>query len=113
MPVEGKYSGWISSTISSGTSTDEIDLTATFDRLVVMVPTIASGTITVHISDATGGTYYPLYALDSASAADFARVTTSETATKAVVFDIGGTRYIKVVFGASQTALTVLVQGSR
>ena len=103
----------VSSTIASGTSTSDIDLGAVCSKVLVMVPTITSGTITVHVSDSdsTSGTYYPLYALDGNSAADFARVTTSEDATKGVVFDIGASRYIKVVFTGTQTALTVKVRG--
>ena len=108
-----RFRNIVSSTISSGTSTDDIDLGTVCSRVLVMVPTIGSGTITVHVSDSdqTSGTYYPLYELDSASAADFARVTSSETATKGVVFKIGAARYIKVVFGASQTSITVQVRG--
>jgi len=103
----------VSSTITSGTSTSDIDLGAVCSKVLVMVPTIGSGTITVHVSDSdsTSGTYYPLYALDGNSAADFARITTAQTNTKGVVFDIGASRYIKVVFGATQTALTVKVRG--
>ena len=103
----------VSSTISSGTSTSDIDLGAVCSKVLVTVPTIASGTITVHVSDSdsTSGTYTALYELDGNSAADFARLTTSETTAKTVVFPIGAARYIKVVFGASQTSLTVKARG--
>ena len=103
----------VSDTITSGTTTSDIDLGAVCSKVLVMVPTITSATITVHVSDSdqTGGTYFPLYELDGNSAADFARITTNETATKGVVFSIGVSRYIKVVFGASQTSLTVQVRG--
>ena len=108
-----KFRNIVSSTISSGTSTSDIDLGEVCSKVLVMVPTITGATITVHVSDLdqTSGTYYPLYELDSASAADFARVTTSEAATKGVVFKIGAARYIKVVFSASQTTLTIKVRG--
>ena len=113
MPIEGKYGPWLADIIASGTTTSEINLRNNFSQVMVMVPTISNGTITVHISDSdqTTGTYYPLYELDSASAADFARLTTGQTNTKGVVFNIGAARYIKVIFGGSQSTLTVKVRG--
>ena len=108
-----RFRNIVSSTISSGTSTSDIDLGVVCSRVLVMVPTITSATITVHVSDSdqTSGTYFPLYKLKASNTGDFLRTTGGETASKGVVFDIGAARYIKVVFGASQSTLTVKVRG--
>jgi len=103
----------VSSTITSGTSTSDIDLGAVCSRVLVMNPAITSGTITVHVSDSdsTSGTYYPLYHTKGEATGDSETATTAAETSKGVVFDIGAARYIKVVFGASQTAKTVKVRG--
>ena len=111
MPIEGNYGPWLTDTIASGTTTGEINLRNNFKRVIVMVPTITSGTITVHVAKASDGTYFPMYALDDDATGDFAHATSAATNTKAVIFEIGGAQYIKVVFGASQSTLTVTVRG--
>ncbi len=111
MPIEGKFGVWKTDTISSGTSTAEINLGNTFEKVLVLIPTITSGSTTVHISNATGGTFYPMEALDDDATGSFAHATSSDTTSFGVVFTIGGAQYIKVVFGASQTAVTVTVRG--
>jgi len=108
-----RFRNIVSSTITSGTSTSDIDLGAVCSRVLVMNPAITSGTITVHVSDSdqTSGTYYPMYALKADNTGDFANTTGNETTSKGVVFDIGASRYIKVVFSTSQSTLTVKVRG--
>ena len=111
MPIEGKFGVWKSDTISSGTSTAEIDLGNTFEKLLVLIPTITSATTTVHVSNASGGTFYPMHALDDDATGSFVHATSAATTTLGVVFNLGGAQYIKVVFGATQTAVTVTVRG--
>lgn len=108
-----RFRNIVSSTISSGTSTSDIDLGAVCSRVLVMNPSITSGTIAVHVSDSdsASGTYYPLYKLKASNTGDFVRTTGAETTSKGVVFDIGAARYIKVVFSTSQSTLTVKVRG--
>lgn len=110
MPIEGKFGAWLTDALSNASETGEIDLGYNYEKVLVMVPAISSGTITVHISNTSVGTFYPMYILNGDATGDFAHATTAQTNTKAVVFNIGGARYIKVVFGASQT-LTVTVRG--
>ncbi len=113
MPIEGKYGPWLTDTISSGSSTAEINLRDNYKQVLVLIPTISSGTTTVHVSNASGGTFYPMHALDDDATGSFAHATSAATTSLGVIFNIGGAQYIKVVFGASQTAVTVTVRGIR
>jgi len=112
MPIQG-MTGIFSDTITSGTSTAEIDLGYACSKVLVMFPTISNGTTTVHVSDSdqAGGTYYPMHALDDDATGSFVHATSGATTSLGVIFSIGGSRYIKVVFGASQTSVTVYVRG--
>ncbi len=111
MPIEGKFGVWRTDTIATGTSTAEIDLGNIFEKVLVLIPTITSGTTTVHVSNVSGGTFYPMHALDDDATGSFVHATSAATTTLGVVFNIGGAQHIKVVFGASQTTKTVTVRG--
>ena len=81
----------------------EVDLGANYEFLTVLIPTITSSTITVHVAMASGGTFFPLYAFDADGTGDFAHATSAATTTHAVVFRIGGVQYIKIKAGSTQT----------
>lgn len=98
-----RESPWLTVTIDkAGTTSKECDLKAGYKQLLVLIPTIDSATTTVHIAKEAAGTFYPLYALDDDATGDFASATTAATTAHAVVFDIYGARYIKIVVGAAQ-----------
>ncbi len=95
------------------TKSEEVDLDGLYEFLTVIIPTLAgSYTTTVHIAMTSGGTYYPIYQLDIASAADFEQLTTGATTAHAVTFRIGGAQFIKVVSGTVLGAdITFYVRG--
>ena len=54
----------------------EVDLQGNYEFLTVLIPTLNNAsTTTVHISDASGGTFTPLYMFDTATFGDFAQLT--------------------------------------
>ena len=87
-----------------GKLSEEADLGANYEFLTVLIPTITSSAITVHITDTKGGTYYPLFAFDGNATGDFAHATTAATTTHAVVFRIGGVQFIKINSDSAQAA---------
>lgn len=99
---------WKSAVIAAaGTTSAEVNLERDYEFLTVLIPTLGdSATTTVHISDATAGTFYPVYAFDADATGDFAHATSDATTTHAITFRIGGVRYIKIVTSAAQTAET-------
>ena len=84
--------------------TPAVDLGGEFQDLLVVIPTITSSTVTVHMSNLLDGTYYPLYILDDDATGSFASATTQENVPKAVIFHIGCIRFIKIACGSAQGA---------
>ena len=108
------FGPWKSVVIATGgTISAEVDLEADYDKVVVLLPTIDSATVTVHVSDKSGGTFYPMHLPKIGTAGSAANITTAGTGDIAVVFQIGGAQFIKVVAGASQSsgAVTISVRG--
>ena len=103
-------SGWKDAVITFGTDPNnsaEVDLEGAYEYLTVIIPTLSNAsTTTVHISDASGGTFVALYMFDTNAVGDFAQITDDLTTTKALTFRIGGTQYIKVVCADNQSANT-------
>lgn len=101
-------SPWKTALLSYGTDTKnsaEVDLEGSYANLMVIIPELNSASkVTVHISDASGGTFYPLYMFDTAAVGDFAQSTDDLTTAKAISFKIGGAQYIKVVCEDAQGA---------
>lgn len=88
----------------STTLSAEVDLGDNYEFLTVLIPTITNSTVTVHIAEASGGTFFPVYALDDDATGDFTHATTQATTTHAVVFRIGGVQHIKISCGSAQTS---------
>lgn len=108
------FSVWKTATIAAaGTTSAEVDLELSCNRILVLIPTLGdTATTTVHVSNISGGTFYPVYALDDDATGCFAHATSDATTSMAVVFEIGCAQYIKIKTGASQTAETsFLVRG--
>ncbi len=85
------------------TLSTEVDLQGYYEFLMVLIPTITSSTVTVHVSETSGGTYFPVYVFDGNATGDFAHATTAATTTHAIPFRIGGAQFIKIKCGSTQT----------
>jgi len=112
-----KVSSWKSAVVSTGdTSSAEVDLGDYYRKLQVLIPTLTATTVTVHVSNVSDGTWYPVHVFDRTNNADtslsFAHITSSGNGGIAVVFDIGGVTHIKVVIGVAEASdTTFLVRG--
>jgi hypothetical protein len=90
----------------------EVDLGGEFQDLLVLIPLITSSTTTVHVAKESGGTFYPLYILDDDATGCFASATTKAVTSQAIIFHIGGIRFIKIAGGDVQAAdVEFLVRG--
>jgi len=104
---------WKTVTVAkSGTTSGSVDLGADYKEVLVLFPALDSATVSVTISN-DNSTFFAISALDADATGSFAHATTAGTSAGAVVFKIGGCRYIKVVCGAAQTtaARTFYVRG--
>ena len=92
----------------------EVDLGGNYEFLTVIQPTLEGAhTVTVHVAMSTGGTFYPIYALDGDSTGDHAQITTGSATTRMYAFNIGGMQYVKIAIGTSQQAnATFYVRGT-
>lgn len=108
--MEIERGDWLSESVT-GTISSEFNLGKSFRKVIVLVPTITSSTVGISISNASAGTFFPVYTLDADATGDFLHATAAATTTKAIVFDIGGAQFVKIDFGASQTTETIYVRG--
>lgn len=109
-------SAWKDAVITYGTDPNnsaEVDLEGNYEFLTVVIPTLNSASATtVHISDASGGTFVPLYMFDTNVVGDFAQSTDDLTTAKVITYRTGGAQYIKVVCEDAQGAnITFKVRG--
>lgn len=108
-------SPWISSLLDISSDDDltpEIDLQGNYEFLTVILPSLDSSTVTVHISKEHGGTFVPVHYFDSDETGSFAHATSATTGSIAVTFRIGGVQYVKIAFGTGQSAdETIWVRG--
>ena len=106
---------WVTATLAYGTHTTltpEVDMKGSYEFALVLIPTITSSTTSLQVSNASGGTFFPLYALDDDATGCFAHATSAATTTMAVVFRIGGAQFVKILFGSAQGAdRSILIQG--
>lgn len=112
--VTGEFSGY-----DPDKHSQLIDLGQTFEKVVVMIPTITSATISIAAVPEDGTALktnvpIPLYAFDDDATGVFLHATTAATTTMTVVFEIGGLRYIRLYSSANQAAdRTFYVRGVR
>lgn len=103
-------SAWFNAVITKDTDPNnsaEVDLGGNYEFLTVIIPTLSNAsTTTVHISDASGGTFVPVYRWDEDTATNLAHTTADADTTMAIPFRIGGAQYIKVVCADNQSANT-------
>ena len=101
-------SEWKSAVITYATDDDltaEVDLGDNYEFLTVLIPTINSATVSIHVSDTTGGTFYPVHDwLDNDADNTVLVATTDGTGGISATFRIGGVQYIKVATSAAQSA---------
>ena len=98
---------WISFEIDISDSTtisDECDLGAPYEYMLLEVPTITSGTLSVQVLRASAGTARNLHLTVNADGTDAQII--SDTITGALIWrvPIGGAQFIKVTAGAAQGA---------
>ena len=102
-----KFSPWILSTLDVSVDDDltpEIDLQGNYEFLTVLLPSLDSGTVTVHIAKETGGTFFPIHTFDADATGSFAHASSATTGEIALTFRIGGVQFVKVSFGTGQSA---------
>lgn len=103
-----RIGNWISFEIDISDSTtvsDECDLGAPYEYMLLEVPTITGSTLTVQILRASGGTARSLHITDPADGGDNVVISaTSGTGAFMWRVPIGGARYIKILAGTAQTA---------
>lgn len=98
-----------SDTISSGTTTAEIDLEGSTLVAIRTPASLASTSITFTVATSSGGTYVPL----KDSSGNAISVSTSGTASQHALApaDFAGVRYVKAVCGSTETSKTITFVG--
>ena len=92
---------WIyDATITSGTLSAVVDLGRTYDLLEIIMPTLTSCDLSLHVSDKLAGTYKALSNV----------VVTVGTANYTEIFKCGF-QYVKIKSSVSQTSKTFIVRG--
>ncbi len=96
----------IASMASGETLTAEVDLTQAYDKVLVGIPTMASGAdVLFHIAAKSGGTYRQLYHEPIVSSTTPTKVQINSSVTQAYVpLSIMGARYIKVELSTAMTS---------
>lgn len=96
----------IASMASGETLTAEVDLTQAFDRVLVGIPTMASGTdILFKVAAKSGDTYRQLYHEPVVDSTTPTKVQINSSVTQAYVpLSILGARYLKVELSTAMTA---------
>jgi len=102
------YGSWNDAVITIATDDDlsaAVDLGNNYEFMQVILPTLTSSTVLVHVCDTSGGTYT---ALGNGVA------TAATTGAYATTFRIGGYQYIKIATGTGQASnRTIKVRGFR
>lgn len=82
------------------------DLGGIYEKVLLFIPTIDNGTVTLHIqrNNSIATVPVPLNILDADATGHFASATTAGTGGIAVIFEIGGAEAFRVYTGANQTA---------
>lgn len=90
----------------------EVDLTADFSKVLVLIPALDDTEVTIHVAKVSGGSFFPMYKMDADLTGDFPHATTTLTTTKAIIFDCGA-HYIKISLNDDQSggARTFYVRG--
>jgi hypothetical protein len=98
---------WKTASLAFATDDDltpEVDLGGEFQEVLVLVPTITSSTVTIHVAKESGGTFYPIHELSRSATGSYAHATTAAVTSLAVIFRTGAARFIKIACGSGQAA---------
>ncbi|MDP1614523.1 MAG: hypothetical protein Q8L68_01865 [Methylococcales bacterium] len=111
-----KFGNWESAVVAkddAGKLSGAVDLGRPYGSLAVIIPTIDSASVTIHVSDTSDGTYRAIYYISTNDGDDDAAITTAGTGGITVVFPFFGFQHLKIVVGATQTtaAVTFKVRG--
>lgn len=101
------YFNWTTSNIVAATSTTvgvEADLGENCDFVQVILPALNSCTISVQVSDQSGGTFQAL---------GNGITTGTTTGSYSTMLKLGGYRYIKIICSAAQSNATIKVRGMK
>ena len=98
-------SDWKTATIAlSGTTSGAVDLERSFRSLIVAIPTISNGTLSLTVSDTSDGTYQALYGISLTDGDDDQVLCSTGTGGFTVVVPYFGFQHLKVVASAEQAA---------
>jgi len=101
-----KVSAWKTATIpitgADKKNSTEVDLGQPYEEVLVLCPAITDATLGVSVSNEASGTFYPVQAFDADATGSFLHATTTGTTAKAVIFHIGGARFLKIVSSNDQ-----------
>jgi len=104
---------WIEFDITgTGKTSDECNLGRVYETVVILLPTIDEGTITVQGARETGVGYANLYTYNPAGGV-VQMITGDTTGGYFCIFPIGGYQYIKLVSSVDQTDETFYAMGVR
>ena len=105
---------WASCTITAtGKTSTECNLGRVYETVVVLLPTLASGTIAVQGDKETGGTPANIYTYNPADGAVDQMITAATTGGYFIILPIGGFQYLTFVSSVDQTGVTFYCRGVR
>ncbi len=103
-----RTSGWVTVAVADeSTASSEIDLGAPYRSLLLEIPTIDSGTVSLQVARVAGGTYRTLSYISLNDGDDDVAVTTAATGAITVLFPFFGCQYFKLLLGKSNTTAAV------
>ena len=100
---QGRQNGYIASTIASGGTESSVADLAGYANYGLLIPVLASGTLTFKVSNLYAGTYYTVKSNDSATAFTLTDAATARAVESNDLKALAGYRYIKIVSTATQT----------
>lgn len=106
------HGAWIEFDITGKTS-DECDLGRVYETAIILLPTIAEGTIIVQGARETEVGYANLYTYNPAGGIVQMIISPATTGGYFCIFPIGGYQYIKLVSSVDQTNETFYAMGVR
>lgn len=97
---------YTASMASGSTLTAEVDLNQAFDKVLLGIPTMASGCdVLLQVAASSGGTYRNLYHESTVGSTTPTKVQIDSSVTQAYVpYNIAGAQYVKVELSTAMTA---------
>lgn len=95
---------WKNCTIADGqTVSAEVDLGRAYETLLVVVPALANGQLTIQVAEKTGGTFQDLYITDPADGGNNKVISATASTAFTWTVPLGGFQFIKITSSASQS----------